>query len=376
MRFIEAHRSRFGVEPLCQVLGMAPSTYYYHRARLDQPARRREEDRELLDRITTIWVESRFTYGSPRVHARLARDGIRVGRKRVERLMREAGLKGAYRSRYFRTTESDPSARVAPDLVDRDFHATAPNQLWVADFTYLRIDDGCLYLACVLDVFSRAVVGWNISDVHDIALVDDALTMALNRRGATHGLVHHSDRGSEYTSFRFGQHLVDAGIAASMGSKGDAYDNAMIESFFGTLKIELIDRRRWHTRGELDTAVLSYLEGWYNPRRLQQALGWRSPLEYEAHHQAGHDLTVPATAKDAPVLTGVKAKPSGRPSAGLDTGRGQAPNGPRRTVQKRAGAAQLGEPGPTLHRPSRIHPPPCRDSPIARHRCAGVPGFS
>ena len=340
MRFIDTYRPRFGVEPLCRVLGMAPSTYYYHRARLDQPVRRREQDRQLLEEITAIWVDSRCTYGAPRVHAQLARQGIRVGRKRVERLMREAGLRGAYRSRYFRTTESDPSARVAPDLVDRHFHATAPNQLWVADFTYLRIDNGLLFLACVLDVFSRVVVGWKISDLRDIALVDDALTMALNRRGATHGLVHHSDRGSQYTSYAFGQHLVDAGIAASMGSKGDAYDNAMAESFFGTLKIELTDRRRWQTRNEIQIAVLSYIEGWYNPRRLQHALGWRSPLEYEAHYLAGHDLTIPATVKGAPVLTGVKAKPSGRPTADLDSSSGQALNQRRRTVQRETKSGQ------------------------------------
>jgi putative transposase len=338
VRFIDTYRPRFGIERLCRVLGFAPSTYYYHRARLDRPALRREADRQLLEQITAIWVESHFTYGSPRVHARLARDGVRVGRKRVERLMREAGLRGAYRSRYFRTTESDPAARVAPDLVERDFHAIAPNQLWVADFTYLRIDNGMLFLACVMDVFSRVVVGWKISDVRDIALVDDALTMALNRRGATHGLVHHSDRGSQYTSYAFGKHLVQAGIAASMGSKGDAYDNAMMESFFGTLKIELIDRRRWHTRNEIEVAVLSFIEGWYNPKRLQQALGWRSPLEYEAHHLAGHDLTVPATVQHAPALTGVKAKPFGRPPAGLDSSHGPTRNKKRRTATKKPGA--------------------------------------
>ena len=207
MRFIDTYRPRFGVEQLCRVLGMPLSTYYYHRARLARPVERREQDRQLLEQITAIWTESRFTYGSPRVHAQLARQGVRVGRKRVERLMREAGLRGAYRSRYFRTTESDPSARVAPDLVERDFHATAPDQLWVADFTYLRIDNGLLFLACVLDVFSRVVVGWKISDVRDIALVDDALTMALNRRGATHGLVHHSDRGSQGEINWSSQHL-------------------------------------------------------------------------------------------------------------------------------------------------------------------------
>lgn len=308
MRFIQAHRDRFGVEQLCQVMGMAPSTYYYRRSRLGTPNPRRDADRVLLEQITRIWTDSRATYGSPRVHAQLAREGVYVGRKRVERLMRRAGLKGAYRPRYFRTTESDPSLRVAPDLVDRDFHASAPNQLWVADFTYLRLDGGFAFLACVLDVFSRAIIGWTTSDVRNIALVDDALQMAIDRRGAqlSAGLIHHSDRGSQYTAFSFGQHLLDAGIVASMGSKGDAYDNAMMESFFGTLKIELIDRRRWRTRSEIDTAVLSYIEGWYNPLRLQEALGWRSPMEFEAAHDAGHDLSVPATSHRAPVLGGVK----------------------------------------------------------------------
>ena len=308
MRFIQAHRVRFGVEPLCQVMGMAPSTYYYHRARLTRPSRRREDDRALLEHIQRIWTSSRFTYGSPRVHAHLAREGIRVGRKRVERLMHEAGLKGAYRSRYFRTTESDPSARVAPDLVDRAFHVSAPDQLWVADITYLRIDGGFVYLACVMDAFSRAIVGWSTSDVTKLELVETTLQMALDRRrpAAGSGLVHHSDRGSQYTAYAFGQRLVDAGIAASMGSKGDAYDNALMESFFGTLKIELVDRRRWRTRQEIDTALLSYIEGWYNPLRLQQALGWRSPWEFEDHHYAGHDLTAAATDKRAPVLVGVK----------------------------------------------------------------------
>jgi putative transposase len=319
--FVQAHRARFGVESLCQVMGMAPSTYYYRRAQLNRPSRRREDDRALLEHIQRIWTSSRFTYGSPRVHAQLAREGIRVGRKRVERLMHQAGMKGAYRSRYFRTTESDPSARVAPDLVDRVFHVAAPDQLWVADITYLRIDSGFIYLACVLDAFSRAIVGWSTSDVSKLKLVEAALQMALNRRRPPvgSGLVHHSDRGSQYTAYAFGQRLLDAGIAASMGSKGDAYDNALMETFFGTLKIELVDRRRWRTRQEIDTALLSYIEGWYNPLRIQQALGWRSPLEFEDHHHAGYDLSVPATDKRAPVLAGVKEEH-------LDPGSGPALN--------------------------------------------------
>jgi len=308
VRFIEAYRARFGVEPLCQVMGMAPSTYYYRRARLGRPSPRREQDKALLQRITEIWMESHATYGSPRVHAQLAREGIRVGRKRVERLMAQAELKGAYRSRYFRTTTSDPSARVAPDLVNRDFHPVGPNRLWVADFSAIRTDAGFVFLAGVLDAFSRVAVGWSTLEVRTVELVDAALTMALQRRRLQAGtrLIHHSDRGCQYTSFAYGQHLLDAGLLPSMGRKGDAYDNAMMESFFGTIKIELIDRRRWRDRAEVDTALLRYLEGWYNPRRLQRALGWRSPLEYEAHHHAGHDLTVPATSQRAPVLIGVK----------------------------------------------------------------------
>src|SRR5690349_20255576 len=172
-------------------MGMAPSTYY-HRARLTRPSRRREDDRALLEHIQRIWTSSRFTYGSPRVHAQLAREGIRVGRKRVERLMHEAGLEGAYLSRYFRTTEADPSARV-----DRAFRVSAPDQLWVADITYLRIDGGFVYLACVMDAFSRAIVGWSTSDVTKLELVETALQMALDRRRPPvgSGLVHHSDRG-------------------------------------------------------------------------------------------------------------------------------------------------------------------------------------
>jgi putative transposase len=308
VRFIEAYRARFGVEPLCQVMGMAPSTYYYRRARRGRPSPRREHDKALLQRITEIWMESHATYGSPRVHAQLAREGIRVGRKRVERLMAEAELKGAYRSRYFRTTTSDPSARVAPDLVHRDFHPAGPNRLWVADFSAIRTDAGFVFLAGVLDAFSRVAVGWSTLEVRTVELIDAALTMALQRRRLQPGtrLIHHSDRGCQYTSFAYGQHLLDAGLVPSMGRKGDAYDNAMMESFFGTIKIELIDRRRWRHRVEVDTALLRYLEGWYNPRRLQRALGWRSPLEYEDHHHAGHDLTVPATSQRAPVLVGVK----------------------------------------------------------------------
>lgn len=282
MRFINTYGRGFGVERLCQVMGLAPSTYYWRRARLGTVTARALSDSALLERIEAIHEQSRGTYGAPRVHAALAEQGWHVGRKRVERLMRQHGLKGAYRPRYFTTTETSPDARTAADLVDRNFTADRPNQLWVADFTYIRTMQGFLFLAAILDVFSRMVVGWSTSDAMATSLVQDALAMALSRRKIIPSkLVHHSDRGSQYTSFAFSRNLVEAGIAASMGSKGDAYDNAMIESFFGTIKIELIHRQRWHTRHEAEMAIFSYIEGFYNTTRLHSSLGYRSPRQFE-----------------------------------------------------------------------------------------------
>lgn len=285
MRFIDSHRRRFGVERLCQVMGLAPSTYYYRRARLGVRTDHAIADEALTGRICAIHEGSRRTYGSPRVHAQLRHDGVHVGRKRVERLMREAGLKGAYLPRYFRTTTTGLDTRTAPDLVERSFTADRPNRLWVSDFTYVRTDQGFLFLACILDVFSRRIVGWSTSDAMTSDLVHAALEMALERRdGRDAHLVHHSDRGSQYSSVSFRYRLGEVGIEPSMGRKGDAYDNAMIESFFGTIKIELLYRQRWRTRHDAEMAIFSYIEGFYNTRRLHSCLGFRSPDQFETDY--------------------------------------------------------------------------------------------
>jgi putative transposase len=230
------------------------------------------------------------SYGSPRIHACLARDGIRVGRKRVERIMAENTWQGAYLRRGWKTTTvpREPATPV-PDLVCRDFTAGRHNQLWVADITYVRTMVGLFYLAMVLDVFSRRITGWMMGDSLRTQLVLAALDMAVHHRDtgsfAVHaanesGVIHHSDHGCQYTSYAFSRRLVDTGITASLGSVGDSFDNAMAESWFGTIKVELLYRRIWRTRQEAEMGIFRWIEGWYNPRRIQESLGWRSPLEY------------------------------------------------------------------------------------------------
>lgn len=318
MKFVQTHRAGFGVEPLCAVLNLPVSTFYDRISR--PPSARSGADDELAEQIEKIWVYSGHTYGAPRVHAQLARDGIRVGRKRVERIMAGHGWRGAYLRRGWATTTRRGPAQAAqrvPDLVQREFTADRPNALWVADITYVRTLQGFFYLAMVLDVFSRRLVGWMMGDSLRTELVLAALEMAIHRRdtapparsgvgGTDDGLIHHSDHGTQYTSFGFSQRLVEAGIAPSLGSVGDSFDNAMAESWFSTIKIELIYRRVWRSRHDAELGIFAWIEGWYNPRRIQQALGWRSPHEYEAGFHAGVDLSVPATVKDAPVLGGVK----------------------------------------------------------------------
>ncbi len=318
MKFVAAHRDRFGVAPLCAVIGLAPSTFYDRSTR--PPSARATADGELAEQIEKIWVSSGQTYGAPRVHAQLGRGGIYVGRKRVERIMAEHGWRGAYLRRGWATTTRRGPARAGagtPDLVERDFTADRPNALWVADITYVRTWQGFFYLAMVLDVFSRRLVGAMMGDSLRTELVLGALEMAIHRRdtapparsetGTTGDrLIHHSDRGTQYTSFGFSQRLVEAGIAPSLGSVGDSFDNAMAESWFGTIKIELIYRRVWRSRHDAELGIFRWIEGWYNPRRIQRALGWRSPNEYEQAFRAGVDLSVPATVKPAPVLDGVK----------------------------------------------------------------------
>ncbi len=279
-RFIRSEEGRHPVARLCRALHVARAGYYAWRAR--PPSARARADAALSATIRRIHAASRGTYGAPRVHAELRDEHrLRCGRKRVARLMRQAGLRGVCRRRGIRTTRREPGAIVAEDLVRRRFAADAPDRLWVADITYLPTDQGFLYLAAILDAFSRTVVGWSMATHMQAELVLAALEMALARRRPAPGLVHHSDHGSQYTSLAFGRRCREAGILTSMGSVGDAYDNALAESFFATLETELIDRGRWRTVAEARLAVFDYIECFYNPRRRHSALGYLSPAAYE-----------------------------------------------------------------------------------------------
>jgi len=279
-RLIEAEKTQHPVSLLCDVLGVSRAGYY---AWKDRPASARElGDRELLEPIRAIHDESKGTYGWPRVHAELRHRGTRVSRKRVARLMRQHGLSGMVKRRRRGTTVSVPGVQTAPDLVRRDFDPAAANRLWVADLTEIATWEGKLYVAAVIDCFSRRCVGWAMADHMRAELVVEALEMALWQRRPDPGLVHHSDRGGQYVSLIFGQTARDAGIAMSMGAKGCALDNAVAESFFATLKKELTRRRSWPSRRELQSAVFTWIEGWYNPRRLHSKLGYLAPARYEA----------------------------------------------------------------------------------------------
>jgi putative transposase len=278
-RFIAAERANHPVKTLCRALGVSRSGFHAWAAR--PPSKRAREDVLLLERIRELHAASRRTYGSPRIYRDLRADGVQVGRKRVERLMRTDRLSGVVKRRRGKTTIRVPGVRVADDLVKRDFQPPAPNQLWVADITYLRSWEGWLFLAVVLGCFSRRIVGFAIEDHLRAELVVDALEQALQRRRPDRGLVHHSDQGSQYVSLAFGRRCRLAGIEQSMGGRGSAYDNAVCESFFKTLKSELADRRSWPTKAELRTAVFDYIECFYNPRRRHSSLDYLSPAEYE-----------------------------------------------------------------------------------------------
>jgi putative transposase len=290
MSFVAEHRDLFGVEPILRVLDIAVSTFYGWGAQQRRPCQRRRDDQVLLGKIRSVHRRSGGTYGAPRVHAQLRRDGIGTSRKRVARLMHQHGLQGAFlRKRWRCSTRQDPTATPAPDLVNRDFTAPAPNRLWVADLSRIPTGEGPLWLASVRDAFSRRIVGWKASDRADTDLVLGALEYAVWGRGLDGDqprLIHHSDRGAQYTAIRFTQRLVDAGIRPSMGSVGDSFDNALAENFFSTLKVELVYRTSFRTREEADLALFRYIDGWYNPHRIQRRLGWRSPDEYEAAHWA------------------------------------------------------------------------------------------
>jgi putative transposase len=280
---MRANQASFSITTMARLLGVSRAGYY---AWLDRPpSAHADADMALLRRIRTVHATSRQTYGAPRVHAALQAAGERHGRKRIARLMREAGLVGASHRRGGPvTTRRDETNRPAPDLVDRDFTADGPNQLWVADITFIPTSAGFLYLAVVLDVWSRKVVGWATASHLRTKLVLDALEMAVGQR-RPRDVIHHSDQGSQYTSLAFGKRCREAGIRPSMGSVGDAYDNALCESFFSTLECELLAQRRFASQAEARMAVFSYVESWYNPARLHSALGYRSPMAYEEEQQ-------------------------------------------------------------------------------------------
>ena len=278
-RFIAAEKASYSISLLCRVLGVSRSGFHAWERR--PPSDRELGDAWIAERVRAIHAESRGTYGARRVHAALCHRGVRVGRKRVERLMRTLGLSGLIPKRYRRTTIRVPGVRVADDLVDRGFTPSAPNELWCADIKYVRSWQGWLYLAAVMDCYSRRVVGWSMRPDLEAELVVDALEMAIARRRPKPGLVHHSDQGSQYVSLRFGERCREIGIHRSMGSKGDCFDNAVAESFFATLEKDLLRRRSFATRQDARTAMFDYIETFYNPIRLHSTLGYRSPVEYE-----------------------------------------------------------------------------------------------
>lgn len=277
---------------MCRVLEVSTSGYY---AWLNRgPSPRAIEDRILTEMIKTYHKASYETYGAPRIHADLKDAAIRIGRKRVARLMREAGLRGISRRRFIKTTKRDRSTRAASDLVERNFTATRPDELWVADVTFVPTATGFLFLAVVLDVFSRKIVGWAMTAHLRTSLVLAALDMA-NATRKPRGVVHHSDQGSQYTSVAFGARCEEAGVRPSTGSVGDCFDNAMAESFFATLETELLDRRRFRNKSEARIAVFHYIEGWYNPRRRHSSIGTISPVIFENQYHESTEITKPLT---------------------------------------------------------------------------------
>ena len=264
---------------MCRVLEVSRQGFYAWCRR--GASRRKLDDVELAARIKAIHAASRGRYGSPRVHAQLRREGVRVGRKRVERLMRQQGLEARRKRKFRRTTDSDHDLPVAPNLLERNFETDGPNQVWVADITYVWTHEGWLYLAALLDLFSRRVVGWAMSTSLGRGLALDALHMALQGRQPPAGLVHHSDRGCQYASHDY-RSLLDAhGLVCSMSRKGDCWDNAVAESFFGGLKSELVNDADFATRAEAKTALFEYLEVFHNRQRLHSSLGYLTPVEYE-----------------------------------------------------------------------------------------------
>ncbi len=280
MGLIEAGKVEFPVALMCRVMGVSRSGLYARRQRA-RPSAHETEDAELLERIRGIHSSSRCTYGSPRVHRQLRRDHVRTARKRVERLMRADGLHGRIRRRFRTTTDSDHRLPVAPNTLNRQFAVEDPDRVWAGDITYIRTASGWGYLAVILDLHSRMVVGWSLADHMRTELVEGALIAALGSREPSPDLLHHSDRGSQYASACYRERLAEHGIEVSMSRRGDCYDNAVVESFFGTLKQELVHDARWTDLVEARAAIHDYIEVFYNRKRLHSSLGYRTPAEVD-----------------------------------------------------------------------------------------------
>ena len=314
---MSAHRAKFRVRTMCRVLGVSVSGFYNWLGR--EQSAREVLDQTLTKRIAEIHEASRQTYGAPRIHVELQENGQKISRKRVARLMRQSGRRGVSRRKAFRTTRRDPAARPAPDLVQRQFKATRANQLWVADITYIPTKEGFLFLAVVLDVWSRKIVGWGMSSRLTTTVVLEAFAMAVNQRQPS-DVIHHSDQGCQYTSLEFGKRCREAGVRPSMGSVGDCYDNAMCESFFATLECELLDRTVFDTRNQAELEVFEFIEGFYNTRRRHSALGYLSPINFEkAKRNSASTDSVPK---------GSTPPPRSSPSRGRKRGRTELPVAP------------------------------------------------
>lgn len=281
--FINAQEVAFPVQAMCQALGVSRSGYYDWKERPEPSAD--AESVAMIAEIAAAHKRSRETYGSPRVHCDLRARGVRISRKRVERLMRERGLKGAQKRRFHCTTDSRHSLPIAPNTLDRDFDPSAADRVWAGDVTYIATDEGWLYLAVMLDLFSRRVVGWSVSATNDTALASEALRRALVARRPEAGLLHHTDRGSPYAALAYAAILRQHGVVASMSRSGDCYDNAVVESFFGTLKAELVRGCTYPSRVVATAAIRDYIENFYNPQRRHSHLQYLSPIEFELKSQ-------------------------------------------------------------------------------------------
>jgi putative transposase len=281
-QFIQAHQDEFPVQRMCSVLDVSSSGYYAWQTRPVSP--RDQANQRLMPEIRAIHIRSRKTYGSPRVHAELKACGFRVGKNRVARLMRAENLYGQRKKKQPRTTDSQHSYPVAPNRLNRNFQATRPNEKWLADITYIPTAEGWLYLAVVLDLFSRKIVGWAFADTLESCLVEQAFRMAAQDRPALHGLLHHSDRGSQYAGGVYQQLLVDQRVQTSMSRTGNCYDNAPMESFFSTLKCEHVHFQNYRTRQQATTDIFSYIVGFYNRQRRHSSLEYLSPAEFERRY--------------------------------------------------------------------------------------------